>query len=106
MDVKLPIRVKLKVSAIISRACFNLPTVNIAKTGAPVIGFRYNNEETNTFHSLLASCMIPLYKDGMISVNAIHPTNIVHVAIMGLAQSTSRTSKTLTSGMAVPASSL
>jgi hypothetical protein len=83
-----------------------LPAAKIASSGAPVKEFLYCREVRKICHSLLANVSNNEYRDGRISVRARHTTHIMHIDITSLAQSTSLSSNTLRSGVAVPASSL
>lgn len=83
-----------------------LPAANIAKSGAPVKELRYCKDDKKICHSRLARVSKSRNDDGKASVKAKHTMHIMHTDITSLAQSTSLSSKTRTSGVAVPESSL
>lgn len=80
--------------------------MNIARIGAPVKELRYKSGTISTCQSFVANKTSLSNKVGIISVRARQTTQMVLTAITGRAQLTSLTSKTLTRGIAVPATSL
>lgn len=82
------------------------PAAKMAKIGAPVNEFWYCSEDKKICHSLLAKVKNSPKRIGRSSVRDNKAMLIMLVAMTTLAQSTSRSSNTLISGVAEPVSSL